>query len=248
VLRLRAIHHSFRGLQVLKGVDLEVPDGAFVGLIGPNGAGKSTLFNIATGYLRADAGAVEYRGEDLTRSSVQARTARGLVRSFQTPKVFAQMSVLENVMVGRHRHGRGGVLANMLGTGFSRRAFRRTAGEAEALLLRFGLSKLARHSAGLLPAGQQRMLELARAYAAQPSLLLLDEPSSGLNSEEIEQLKRVLRELNGEGIGILLVSHDMDLVRVAAEVSVLCFGEIIARGAMAQVQQDPRVREAYLGT
>ncbi len=247
LLSLRDIRHSFRGLHVLKGVALEVPTGAFVGLIGPNGAGKSTLFNIASGFLRPDGGAVFLDGIQLKKCSVQERSRRGLVRTFQTPQVFGAMTVLENLMVGRHKQTRSGIVGNLFRSPRSSQEYQMAKQAATAVLARFNLSHVAAHKAGNLPAGQQRMLELARAYVGEPRLLLLDEPSSGLNNEEIAQLRRMLNELNGEGITILLVSHDMNLIEAAANIQVLCFGEIIAMGAMAALREDARVREAYLG-
>ena len=247
LLALRDIRHSFRGLHVLKGVELEVPPGAFVGLIGPNGAGKSTLFNIVTGFLYPDAGAVFLDGTELMKCSVQERSRRGLVRTFQTPQLFGAMTVLENLMVGRHKQTHSGIVGNLFRSPQSSREYQKAKQAATTVLERFNLSHVAQHKAGNLPAGQQRMLELARAYVGEPRLLLLDEPSSGLNSDEIEQLRRMLNELNGEGITILLVSHDMNLIDAAANIHVLCFGEIIATGSMATLREDSRVREAYLG-
>ena len=247
LLTLNDIHHSFRGLRVLKGVSLAVPRGAFVGLIGPNGAGKSTLFNIASGFLRPDAGTVLLDSAEIMRCSVQERSRRGLVRTFQTPQMFGAMTVLENLMVGRHKQTRSSVVGNLFRSPRSIQEFRATEQTADAMLKRFGLERVARHKAADLPAGLQRMLELARAYIGEPRLLLLDEPSSGLNGDEIAQLKLRLNELNGEGITILLVSHDMNLIDAATIIHVLCFGEIIASGSMASLRDDARVREAYLG-
>ncbi len=245
---LQEIRHSFRGLHVLKGVQFAVSPGDFVGLIGPNGAGKSTLFNIASGFLTPDHGGVHFDGEPMMNCSVQERSRRGLVRTFQTPKVFGGMSVLENLMVGSHKLSRSGIIGNLFRSPRSRREFNDAQSAAHTVLERFNLKHVAESAAANLPAGLQRMLELARAYIAGPKLLMLDEPSSGLNGDEIRQLKRVLNEMNDEGIAILLVSHDMDLVEAASTVHVLCFGEIIASGSMAEVRQDSRVREAYLGT
>jgi branched-chain amino acid transport system ATP-binding protein len=247
LLALRDIRHSFRGLHVLKGVAFEVPQGAFVGLIGPNGAGKSTLFNIVSGFLQPNDGAVFLDGEDIMKCSVQARSRRGLVRTFQTPQVFGAMSVLENLMVGRHKQSRSGIVGDLFRSPRSSGEYQAAERAAAAVLERFKLTHVASEKAGNLPAGQQRMLELGRAYLGEPRLLLLDEPSSGLNSDEIEQLRRMLNDLNNEGITILLVSHDMNLIDAAANVHVLCFGEIIATGSMASLREDARVREAYLG-
>ncbi len=248
ILSLRDIRHSFRGLQVLKGLQLDVPTGAFVGLIGPNGAGKSTLFNIVSGFLKPDAGTLNYDGTEIMHCSVQVRSRRGLVRTFQTPKVFGGMTVLENLMLGFHKQGRSGVIGNLFRSPRSIREFFDAKDAAMAVLERFSLSHVANSQAANLPAGLQRMLEFGRAYVGKPKLLMLDEPSSGLNSDEIVQLKRTLKALNDEGITILLVSHDMNLVDAAERIHVLCFGEIIASGTMAEVRQDTRVREAYLGT
>lgn len=247
LLSLRDIHHGFRGLRVLKGVHFDVDAGAFVGLIGPNGAGKSTLFNITSGFLTPDAGNINLDGNDIVNCTVQERSRRGLVRTFQTPKVFAGMTVLENLMVGWHKRSRSGVIGNLFRSPRSIREFSEAKQGASLVLERFKLNQVANILAANLPAGLQRMLELARAYISQPRLLMLDEPSSGLNSDEIALLKKMLKELNGEGISILLVSHDMNLVDAAERIHVLCFGEIIAAGSMAEVQRDARVREAYLG-
>jgi branched-chain amino acid transport system ATP-binding protein len=247
LLALNDIQHSFRGLHVLKGVSLVVPQGAFVGLIGPNGAGKSTLFNIASGFLQPDTGAVFLDGADMMKCSVQQRSRRGIVRTFQTPQVFGAMTVLENLMVGRHKQTRSGIVGNLFRSPRSDREYKTTKQTATAVLERFRLNHVAEHKAANLPAGLQRMLELARAYVGEPRLLLLDEPSSGLNGDEIAQLRQMLNELNSEGITILLVSHDMSLIDAATNIHVLCFGEIIASGSMATLRDDPRVREAYLG-
>jgi branched-chain amino acid transport system ATP-binding protein len=247
LLSLRDIRHSFRGLRVLNGVELEVSSGAFVGLIGPNGAGKSTLFNIVSGFLYPNAGAVFLEGSELIKCSVQERSRRGLVRTFQTPQVFGAMTVLENLMVGRHKQTCSGMVGNLFRSPRSNQEYKDAKQAATAVLERFKLSHVTQQKAETLPAGQQRMLELARAYIGEPRLLLLDEPSSGLNGGEIEDLRRILNELNGEGITILLVSHDMNLMDAAANVHVLCFGEIIATGSMASLRDNARVREAYLG-
>lgn len=247
LLSVQNIQRSFRGLHVLKGVQFDVARGAFVGLIGPNGAGKSTLFNIISGFLEATSGHINYEGKDISRCSVQERSRRGLVRTFQTPQVFGGMTVLENLMVGLHKTTRSGVIGNLFLSRLSRREFRGAQRAASSALERFGLTHVADQRAQNIPSGMQRMLELARAYLGMPRLLMLDEPSSGLNGEEISQLTTALHQLNTEGVTILLVSHDMELVRAASIIHVLCFGEIIASGPMSAVQQDARVREAYLG-
>lgn len=246
-LKLEGLAHSFGGLQVLRQVDIDVPAGRLVGLIGPNGSGKTTCFNIASGFLRQKAGRVLLDGTDISASTVQDRSRAGLVRTFQAPKVFEQMTVLENLMVGAHKSTRTGVLAAMLGTRGARAELAVTRADAQQCARRFGLEAMLATRAGLLPAGQRRIVELARACIGRPRALLLDEPSSGLNSEEIEVLRRWIVELHRDGLTVFLVSHDMGLMTVCDTVHVLYYGEIIASGSLAHVQDDPRVREAYLG-
>ena len=247
LLCLGGIAHAFGGLKVLTDVNLAVPDGGVVGLIGPNGSGKTTLFNVASGFLRPLGGQVIFAGRNVTALSVPERSRAGLVRTFQTPKVFERMSVVENLMVGAYASTRTGMAAAMLRTGAARRECRSMRDRASRACERFGLGRVADRPAGALPAGLRRNVELARACVAQPRLLLLDEPSSGLNTAEIENLKDSVRALNAEGLSIFLVSHDMGLMDVCDTVHVLTHGEIVASGTLDAVRAQPRVREAYLG-
>jgi ABC-type branched-subunit amino acid transport system ATPase component len=247
MLALREVGHAFGGFTVLRSVSFDVPQGQIVGLIGPNGSGKTTLFNIVTGYIAPLRGRVLYRGAALGRQSVQERSRRGLVRTFQTPQVFEQMTVLENVMVGCCKHHRTGMVQDFLRLPGARRRLAEIAAHAEATCARFGLDGQRHVLARNLTAGQRRILEIARAVAGAPALLLLDEPSSGLNPEEIDHLRGWIERLCGEGMTVLLVSHDMELVAVAGTVHVLNFGEIVASGPMAEIQRDRQVREVYLG-
>lgn len=247
MLSLRQVGHSFGGLAVLRSVTFDVPEGGIVGLIGPNGSGKTTLFNIVSGYIRPMTGTVAYRGTPLGRDSIQRRGLAGLVRTFQTPQVFEQMTVLENVMVGCTKLTRTNILQDLLRTAGARNQMNEIRDRAEAACERFQLGALRHLPASGLTAGQRRILEIARAVVGEPRCLLLDEPSSGLNATEIENLREWIVRLNEEGITILLVSHDMALMTVARTVHTLFFGEIIASGDMATIQRDRRVREVYLG-
>ncbi len=247
VLSMQGVAHSFGGLDVLRNVNIQVPKGKIVGLIGPNGSGKTTCFNIVSGFLKPKGGVVRFGDADVTQWSIQQRSRAGLVRTFQTPKVFEHMSVLENLMVGEFKTTHTGIIGGLLSTPGSRREIAQMRDNAMACAQTFGLAKLVDTRAGLLPAGQRRVVELARACISKPQALLLDEPSSGLNSEEIETLRHWIIKLNQDGLTIFLVSHDMGLMTVCDEVHVLYFGEVIAAGTLAQVQEDPRVREAYLG-
>lgn len=246
---LQACHlgHAFGGLQVLRDVNFDVHEGTITGLIGPNGSGKTTCFNILSGFLCPRSGSVVYGGEDVSTASVQSRSRAGLVRTFQTPLLFAHMSVLDNLMAGSYKATSSGPFHDMFRTPAARRDLELMRERAVEVADKFGLTPLLHRQAGTLPAGQMRVIELARAYVGRPRLLLLDEPSSGLNSSEIAVLREWITELNREGLAILLVSHDMGLMTVAQEVHVLYYGEIIATGAMSVIQADLRVREAYLG-
>lgn len=247
ILTIAGVGHSFAGLKVLQSVDIAVPQGGLVGLIGPNGSGKTTLFNIVTGYLKPAAGSVVYEGRPMDGVPIQARSRAGLVRTFQTPKIFEQMSVLENVMVGCCKATRTGFLGDLIRSRASRAQFRIMKESAEQACEKFGLTAILHNEARNTTAGQRRILELARATVGKPRLLLLDEPSAGLTPQEIEQLKDWIRRLNGEGISVLLVSHDMGLMNVVTVAHVLYFGGIIATGSMAEIQKNARVREVYLG-
>jgi len=247
LLEIRNVSRSFSGLRVLNNVSFAVAAGGITGLIGPNGAGKSTLFNIVSGFLTPGAGQVLFRGRDLDRMSIPARSRAGLVRTFQTPQVFPNLTVQENIMAGCYKRTASGMTAGLLGTPGARADLAHMRASADAACERFGLASVRDQLAGKLPGGQQRLVELARACVAEPVLLCLDEPSSGLNSEEVARLMQTLQRLNSEGLTILLVSHDMDLVTIAHQIHVLCFGEIIASGALPHIQSDARVREAYLG-
>ena len=248
ILALDGVAHAFGGLKVLTDVNFTVPHGEIVGLIGPNGSGKTTLFNIASGFLRPLAGRVVYGGADVTGLDVPERSRLGLVRTFQTPKVFERMSVVENLMVGAYASTHSGMLAAMWRTPAARRDLETMRDASEQACARFDLSGVAQRAAGSLPAGLRRNVELARAYVAKPRLLLLDEPSSGLNTAEIASLREWIRVLNHEGMSVLLVSHDMGLMEVCHTVHALTLGEIVASGTLEAIRNHPRVREAYLGT
>jgi ABC-type branched-subunit amino acid transport system ATPase component len=247
LLQLIDIAHSFGGLNVLRSVSLTVPEGALVGLIGPNGSGKTTLFNIISGYIVNDGGTVVYAGRRLSSESVQHRSRAGLVRTFQTPKIFEQLTVYENVMVGCCKLTKTTMVQDLLRTTHARHEIRVIEDVASQACVKFGLSTLRDEPSKNLTAGQRRLLEIARAAVGNPRLLLLDEPSAGLNSDEIKQLQAWLRLLKEDGVSTLLVSHDMELMTVCDIVHVLNFGEIVARGNMDQIRQDQKVRDAYLG-
>lgn len=246
-LEVRNISHRFGGLEVLKGVSFDVLHGSITGLIGPNGAGKSTLFNIISGFLRPTAGDIVFAGEIATDHAIQRRSKEGLLRTFQTPQVFRDLTVWENLIVGCHMLGRTGVVAGLLAFPAVRRELKEAGERAEKIVREFEFAAIRDVLAGELPAGRQRMLELARAVIAGPTLLCLDEPSSGLSAMEVGGLMQALRKLNRSGMTILLVSHDMELMGISDSIHALCFGEIIASGDLPHMQSNPRVREAYLG-
>ena len=248
LLQVSAIAHNFGGLKVLTHVNLIARHRQVVGLIGPNGSGKTTLFNIISGFLHPKAGEVRVDGKDITQHSVQMRSLLGLLRTFQIPQVFEHMTVIENVMMGAYAASRAGILPTMLALPRATKELAAVRSSAGDICERFGIAHLAEEKAGELPAGMQRVVEIAPAYQAKPRLLLLDEPSSGLSAPEVEDLRHWIRVFAEEGITIVLVSHDMDLMNVCDIVHVLYFGSIIATGPMAVIREDSSVRDAYLGT
>ena len=247
VLDVQAVRKEFGGLVAVNDVSFQVRAGEILGLIGPNGAGKSTTFNLVTGVLPTTRGEVRLRGERIDGLASREIARRGVSRTFQHVKMIAGMTVLENVALGAHLRGRSGVAAAMLR--LDRGEERQLLREAEAQLKRIGMADRIHEQAGNLALGPQRLMEIARALCADPMLLLLDEPAAGLRLKEKQGLADVLRQLRSEGLSILLVEHDMDLVMgLVDRVVVMEFGTKLIEGTPGEVQASPAVRAAYLGT
>ncbi len=247
VLDVKDVRKEFGGLVAVNDVSFQVRAGEILGLIGPNGAGKSTTFNLVTGVLPATSGVVTLRGERIDSLRSRQIAKRGVARTFQHVKMIAGMTVLENAALGAHLRGSRGVVSAMLRT--DRAEERRLLKEAEKQLRRVGMGEHLHELAGNLALGPQRLLEIARALCADPTLLLLDEPAAGLRMQEKQALADVLRQLRGEGLSILLVEHDMDLVMgLVDRIVVMEFGTTLIEGTPEEVQASPAVRAAYLGT
>lgn len=242
------VSKSFGGVTAVAGIDLQVRGSGVTALIGPNGAGKTTMFNIFTGAVAATSGRVEFNGEDISSLPVARRSNRGIGRTFQTPQLFPSMTVLDNVLMGRSKALGKGYLADLLGLPGRKAALRAQQEEARGLLHRFELEKVADEHPHNLPYGYQRRVEIARALAGEPRILLLDEPLAGLNPTESARLGDLFIELGKTGTAVFLVEHDVATVmRVSDEVYVLDNGRLIAHGKPSAVQDDPNVRTAYLG-
>jgi ABC-type branched-subunit amino acid transport system ATPase component len=245
VLELQALSRHFGGVRAVDGLDLRVQEGQIFGLIGPNGSGKSTTVNVITGLFAPTSGRILFRGEDLAALPTHRRLRAGIARTFQNIRLFGQLSVWQNLWVAQNSaedQARQGFFARWLGGQGGVRA------EIAQLLEFSGLAHKQDELAANLAFGEQRRLELARAMAAKPKLLLLDEPAAGMNSEEIGQLRERILKLRERGVTILLVEHVMELVMgVTERIAVLNFGQKIAEGTPAEIQAHPAVRKAYLG-
>ena len=248
LLEVQDIRRSFGGLVALDHVTFNVAKGQIKGLIGPNGAGKTTLFNIVSGLLQSDAGRVSYKDREITGLKPYQIARLGISRTFQNPSLFLHMTALENVMVGRHTRSRAEFLRCCLRFPGQPCEERQIQSDARAHLERLGLETLADTPAGSLAFGQRRMVELARALATEPELLLLDEPASGLNTREKADLGKVIRGIRDQGITILLVEHDMALVMdLSDDILVLHNGTPLAEGPPEKIQNDQEVINVYLG-
>jgi branched-chain amino acid transport system ATP-binding protein len=247
-LEIRELDHSFGGLQAVSQVSFDVPAGSITAVIGPNGAGKTTLFNLISGMIRPDRGSIRLDGKELTGLAAHHIARMGVSRTFQTVRLFPRLTALENVMVGRHTRSRAGFLAGMLNLPWTWREERAIRGKARELLEEFGVADCADEAAGALSFRGQRLVEIARALASEPRMLLLDEPAAGLNLQETEELGSLIRGIRQRGITVLLVEHDMSLVMdISDGVVVLNYGRKLAEGAPAEIQRDPQVIKIYLG-
>ena len=248
ILEVHALSKTFGGVKATDNVSFAVRDGTITALIGPNGAGKTTLFNLITNIYPADAGEVMFLGDPIRGVPPMAVAGLGLIRTFQSARVFPGLTVLENVLAGRHRLVKSSSASQMLWTSKSRAEERELRARALAMLELVGLAKFRDTHAVDLPMGAQKLLEVVRALMSQPRLLCLDEPAAGLNDTETEELAILLRAIRAAGIAVLVVEHNMSLVmNVADHIVVLDAGTVIAAGTPSEVQSNVKVIEAYLG-
>jgi len=248
LLSVRGLSKNFGGVQAVDDVSFDVPRGAIKALIGPNGAGKTTLFNLVSGFQRSERGSVLFEGEDLTGLPPHRIASMGMIRTFQQIRLFPKMSVLETVMVGCHLHSRGEFLAGMMSLPFTRREERKVREESLEILELLGISSLAGEEATSLPYGRQRVVELGRALACKPRILLLDEPAAGLNMSETSEMGKQIARIREMGITVLLVEHDMALVMdISDEIVVLSYGKKIAEDEPRAIQRNREVIQVYLG-
>jgi branched-chain amino acid transport system ATP-binding protein len=248
LLSLEGVTRRYGGLVAVDTIDLDVAEGGVTAVIGPNGAGKTTLFNLVSGFQKPNAGRIVFAGEDITMRLPEQIAASGLVRTFQLVQLFQNLSVLENIQVGCHLHTRGGIFSALMRSRATRETEREVDARARELLDFVGLEGAADSEARALAYGQQRLLEIARALAAKPKLLLLDEPAAGLSADESKRLSAAIRDIARRGTTVLLIEHDMKLVMNTADtIAVMDFGRKIAEGTPAAIRENPAVITAYLG-
>lgn len=248
ILEAAGIRKEFGGLIALNDVDFGVRRGSITAVIGPNGAGKTTLINVMTGVTTPTSGAIALNGSTISGLKSHDIARLGIARTFQTAQVFGAMTVLENVMVGRHTKTSSGMLASALSLGRMRREEREIRDKAIYYLDMVGLGDLAHQPAASVPIGMQRLLEIGRALAVEPVLMLLDEPAAGLNTQETRALGQLIGAIRDKGITVIIVEHDMELVMdIADEILVLNFGSRLAWGTPEQIQANTEVIEVYLG-
>jgi branched-chain amino acid transport system ATP-binding protein len=248
ILEADQLSITFGGVRAIDGVSIAIASGQVFSIIGPNGSGKTTLFNLVSGIYLPNNGSIQLAGETVTGLAPDQLARRGLSRTFQNLQIFSRMTVLQNVMVGRHRHERTGILADLLHWPSVARQNEATREAASAALARVGLTEVQDRPAGSLDYGALKRLEIARALASEPTLLLLDEPAAGCNPVETQELDQVIRSIVKDGVTVVLVEHDMRLVmNISDRVHVLASGRTLTEGTPEQVRSDPAVIEAYLG-